>query len=180
MHHRLYLHLVWTTREREPLIDAGTARFLCRFLRAMARKERAYVLEIGMVQTHVHLLVRVHPTTSIPRLVKRLKGASSEVAAREGHGGSLGRLLWSKGYSVHSVDIRGLEGVRTYLRGQTSHHPDEAIPDWEGDTAEYDRWGKADPPEPFGATRLKPLLGNASLRDAPQSPPLCPAAFHAP
>src|SRR3954462_863360 len=58
--HRLYLHLVWTTRAREPLIDCALARFLCRFLRAMARKQRAYGLEIGMVQTHVHLLVRIH------------------------------------------------------------------------------------------------------------------------
>jgi hypothetical protein len=41
--HRLYVHLVWTTRGRERLIDQELARFLCRFLRAMARKERAYI-----------------------------------------------------------------------------------------------------------------------------------------
>jgi hypothetical protein len=44
--HRLYVHLVWTTRGRERLINLELARFLCRFLRAMARKERSYVLEI--------------------------------------------------------------------------------------------------------------------------------------
>ena len=66
MRHRLYVHLVWTTRERARLIDRDLARFLCGFLRAMARKERAYVLEIGMVQTHVHLLVRVHPPCQSP------------------------------------------------------------------------------------------------------------------
>jgi putative transposase len=80
MRHRLYVHLVWTTRARSRLIDAPLARFLCRFLRAMARKERAYILEIGMVQTHVHLLARVHPTVPVSSLVKRLKGASSAVA----------------------------------------------------------------------------------------------------
>ncbi len=31
--HRLYVHLVWTTRGRERLIDPDLARFLCRFLR---------------------------------------------------------------------------------------------------------------------------------------------------
>ena len=77
MRHRLYIHLVWTTRARERLIDRDLARFLCRFLRAMARKERAYTLELGMVQTHVHLLGRVHPTAAVSQLVKRLKGASS-------------------------------------------------------------------------------------------------------
>jgi putative transposase len=81
--HRLYVHLVWTTREREPIIDNELAPFLCRFLRAIARKERAYIPEIGMVRTHLHLLARVHPTVPISTLVKRLKGASSAVAAKE-------------------------------------------------------------------------------------------------
>ena len=109
MRHRLYVHLVWTTRGRERLIDPELARFLCRFLRAIARKERAYVLEIGMVQTHVHLLARLHPTVPVSSLVKRLKGASSAVATKEGIGGQ-GRLSWAKGYSVESVGGQGARG----------------------------------------------------------------------
>ena len=141
MRHRLYVHLVWTTLGRERLIDPELARFLCRFLRAMARKERAYVLEIGMVQTHVHLLARLHPTVPVSILVKRLKGASSAVAAQKGLG-SQGRLSWAKGYSVESVSGRALEPVRGYLRAQPTHHPGEAIIGWEGDTSpEYDRSG---------------------------------------
>ena len=71
------MHVVWATRNRAPLLDAGLARFLDRFLRVIAREERALVLEIGMVRTHVHVLLRTHPMTMIPRLLQRLKGASS-------------------------------------------------------------------------------------------------------
>jgi len=137
MRHRLYVHLVWTTRARAPIIDAALARFLCRFLRAMARKERAYILEIGMVGTHVHVLARVHPTNSVSSLVKRLKGASSTVAAQEGLGGQ-NRLYWAKGYSVQSVSLRALDVVRAYLRRQPTHHPGDAIAGWAGDVPEYD------------------------------------------
>ena len=140
MRHRLYVHLVWTTRGRERLIDLDLARFLCRFLRAIARKERAYVLEIGMVQTHIHVLARVHPTVPISTLAKRLKGASSAVATKEGIGGQ-GRLSWAKGYSVEGVSTRALDAVRWYLRRQPTHHLDEAIKGWEGDTPEYDQAG---------------------------------------
>ena len=140
MRHRLYVHLVWTTQGREPLIDLELARFLCRFLRAMARKERAYVLEIGMVRTHVHVLARIHPTVPISTLVERLKGASSAVAANEGVGGR-GRLYWAKGYSVDSVSGGSLAAVRAYLRRQPTKHSNEAIEDWEGDTPEYDEAG---------------------------------------
>lgn len=138
--HRLYIHLVWTTRGRERLIGLELARFLCRFLRAMARKERAYVLEIGLVQTHIHVLARVHPTVPISTLVKRLKGASSAVAAKEGVS-SDGHLYWAKGYSVDSVSGRSLASIRAYLRRQPTKHSGEAIPGWEGDTPEYDGLG---------------------------------------
>lgn len=106
----------------------------------MARKERAYILELGIVQTHVHLLGRVHPTIPISQLVKRLKGASSAVAALEGLG-SQGRLYWAKGYSVQSVSPGALEAVRAYLRRQPERHPLEMIAGWEGDAPEYDRAG---------------------------------------
>jgi REP element-mobilizing transposase RayT len=141
VYHRLYLHPVWTTRARAPLIDLAIARFLARFLRAMARRERAYVLEIGMVQTHVHLLIRLHPTAAVSPLVKRLKGASSAVAAQEGLG-ARGRLYWAKGYAVHSVSPQALEAVRQYLRERPRHHPSEAISGWAGDPrGEYDATG---------------------------------------
>jgi REP-associated tyrosine transposase len=139
MLHRIYLHVVWTTRDRAALIDAPLARFLVKTLRVLARRERSYILEVGMVQTHVHLLVRIRPTTLVASLVKRLKGASSALATQERYAVAGARLYWAKGYSVHSVSERALETVRHYLRGQPRHHPTEAIPGWEGDTgAEYD------------------------------------------
>ena len=83
--HRLYCHIVWTTRDRAPLIDAGLARFLGKFLRGVARQERARLLEIGMVRTHVHILARLHPTTDVSRLLQRLKGGSAAIAGKEQH-----------------------------------------------------------------------------------------------
>src|SRR5205809_7855841 len=114
MWHRLYYHIVWATRERAHLIDAGLAQFLCRFLRGVARQERAHILEIGMVSTHVHLLVRAHPTTDLSRLLQRLKGGSSAVAHKEHRA----PLRWAKGYAIDTVSRRALPVVREYLRGQ--------------------------------------------------------------
>ncbi len=139
MYHRIYVHIVWTTRNREPLIDAGLAGFLCRFLRAIARKERGYILEIGMVQTHVHLLLRIHPTANVSRMVQRLKALSSTVANRERPGDAGVPLYWAKGYAVKTVRPEGMEAIRAYLRRQPTHHPTEAISGWPGDIeAEFD------------------------------------------
>ncbi len=142
MLHRLYYHVVWTTREREPLIGAGLARFLCRFLRGVARQERTTILEIGMVRTHVHLLVRTHPTTDLSRLLQRLKGGSAMIAGRERHSSEGKSLRGAKGYSIHTVGARSLVAAREYLRGQPAHHPEQAIPQWPGDDPEYEASGQ--------------------------------------
>jgi len=103
----------------------------------MARKERCYVLEIGCVRDHVHVLVRLHPTVSVARLVRRLKGASSAVADQERHGVTE-RLYWATGYAIQSVSLSHLDGVRRHLRSQPDRHPQMAIPGWQDRLAEYD------------------------------------------
>jgi putative transposase len=105
----------------------------------VARREHAYILEIGMVQTHVHILARIHPTLNVSRLAQRLKALSSTVANTEHQSDSGDPLYWAKGYSATSVSPGSLENIRAYLRKQPSHHPNEAIHGWPGDlNAEYD------------------------------------------
>ena len=99
------------------------------------------MLEIGLVATHVHLLVRMAPTTDIVRLVQRLKGGSSAIANREQPSMTGQRLRWTKGYSIQTVSPRALESVRGYLRQQPEHHPSDAIPGWKGDEPEYELAG---------------------------------------
>jgi len=133
MHHRLYYHPVWTTRDRAPLIDAGLAGFLCRFLRAMAARESAQILELGIVSTHVHLLFRAEPVTELSKLIQLLKGASSHLGRKEGHSNSGKQLRWAQGYSLETVGERQLPVVREYIRSQPVRHREEAIHDWSGD-----------------------------------------------
>src|SRR5690349_7735121 len=129
MRDRIYMHIVWTTRERAGTISASAATFLARFLPAVARQERTAILAMGIVQTHVHLLAKLHPTTDITRLMQRLKGGSSVLANREGH--VTGKpLRWAKGYNIESVSPRALAVARRYVIGQATKHPEEAIPGW--------------------------------------------------
>ena len=134
MRDRLYVHIVWTTRNREPTIEAPAAAFLARYLRAVARQERAGFHALGIVRTHVHVLLQLHPTTNISRLMQRLKGGSSVLANREGHVGAR-PLRWAKGYDIESVSPRAHAAVRSYVLDQARRHPDEAIPGWDGEMA---------------------------------------------
>ena len=130
MLHQLYYHVVWTTRDRRPIINRRIAVFLDRLLRSIARQERALILEIGIVTTHVHLLVRAHPMTAIPRLLQRLKGASAALAGKELELPPEGQLRWAPGYTIQSVSRTSLVNVRNYVRRQPERHPQERISGW--------------------------------------------------
>ncbi len=135
MRHRISIHCVWTTRNRRRLIDATMADMLCPLIRNVAEQEKAAVLGIGMVQTHVHLLVRLHPTTAVSRLLQRIKGGSALLVTRQLELPESRALKWSKGYSMESVGARAIDNVMAYLRDQPDHHPQEAIHGWPGDIA---------------------------------------------
>lgn len=136
----MYLHVVWRTRENARLITLDRAEFLIHFLRGAARHHGAYVLELGMVSTHVHALVRVSPTVVVWRLMQGLKGGSAARANRELPPGP-GPLRWASSYSATSVGPKSLDVVRQYLRAQPLRHPADRIVGWAGDRPEFDREG---------------------------------------
>ena len=129
MHHHVLVHVVWTTRDREPSLDRERAVYLWERLPIIARQERARILELGLVATHLHLLVRLHPMTQLPRMLQRMKGGTA-YGINGGASTDPSRLRWAKGYSVISVSPRAISRVAVYVRDQHLHHPDQAIPGW--------------------------------------------------
>jgi putative transposase len=129
MRHRLFMHVVWTTRNRQALVDLQAAEFLVEYLPVIARQERARLIEVGVVSTHLHLLLRVHPSTELPRLLQRMKGGSA-MALNRLRGSSNAAVRWAKGYNIESVSVRALGDVVCYIRDQHHHHPGDAIAGW--------------------------------------------------
>jgi putative transposase len=129
MRHRLYFHIVWTTRGRAPLINLRTAEFLMGYLRSVASAERARVLEVGIVTTHLHAIATLHPSAQVPRLLQKWKGGSA-YAVNKMRLAHPAELRWADGYTIETFGHRSLEDVRRYVRSQPEHHPADAIPGW--------------------------------------------------
>jgi REP element-mobilizing transposase RayT len=107
------------------MIDAPTRSFLEEFFKKTAAKQEVEIVQMAMLKTHVHMVIRTPPRIDLPRLVQFFKGGSSFAASRL-PGNVLG-LRWAPEYSSTTVGPKQLEIVRNYLRGQPKHHPDEAI-----------------------------------------------------
>lgn len=108
------------------MIDGPTRDFLNDFLRRTAIRERAEVVAIAVLQTHVHVLVRSGPRVDLSRLVQLMKGGSSHAASRLA-GNRLG-LRWAREYSATTVSPRSLPRAMQYLDAQERHHPGEGVP----------------------------------------------------
>jgi len=109
------------------MIDPPTRAFLDEFFRRTAIKERVNVIELAVLATHVHLIVRTSSRVDLSRLVQMLKGGSSYAASRV-PGNKLG-LRWTREYSATTVSPRSLPEAVQYLREQNYRHPLERVAD---------------------------------------------------
>jgi putative transposase len=123
----LFVHLTWTTYRRFPMIREREAAFLSRFLPAEAQRHKAQVIALGMVQDHVHMVLRLPVVCDIPRLVQGLKGASARLANRDAPPSATG-LRWAEGYNLRSISPGNVRAAVAYVRAQARRHPERAIP----------------------------------------------------
>lgn len=123
--HQLFFHLTWSTFDRRPMIDPPTRAFLDEFLRRSANKERVEVIELAILATHVHIVIRTIPRIDLSRLVQLMKGGSSYAGSRV-PGNKLG-LRWTREYSATTVSPRLLPEAVRYLQKQNARHPMDRI-----------------------------------------------------
>lgn len=125
--HLKYSHLVFSTKNREPLITVDLESRLYEYLGGIVRDQGARLLEIGGMPDHLHLILRDSKSVTDIQFVKELKGGSSRWANESGE--LPGKFAWQAGYGWFSVGPPGLEAARTYVRSQKEHHERESFQD---------------------------------------------------
>ena len=119
-HVAVYVHLVWGTWDRLPLLNRDLENDVHRVLAAECLALRCDVVTVGGIADHVHLLVRLSPTVSIADLVKQLKGSSTHLVTHKFVPG--GFFKWQAGYGAVTVSPRHLDQASNYISRQREHH----------------------------------------------------------
>ena len=117
---RVWVHLVWATLERRPLIGKAAAVKVSAHLTRYAGEKSIY-MKINFVNPdHVHALVDLPTNLSIEELMHAFKGESSHWINQN----SLipGKFAWGRGYGVFSVSHSGVGEVAKYIAEQEQHH----------------------------------------------------------
>ena len=117
----VYLHFVWTTEGRQPLLTERLERAVYRCMEAQAAKLVCVVLALGGMTDHVHLVLRLPTRLSIARLTKQVKGVSSALANDlDQH---TKHFRWQEGYGVFSLSRPHLKKVIHMFRSRSSAMP---------------------------------------------------------
>lgn len=74
----LLFHIVFSTRDREPMISSQLRPHLFDYIGGIVRNEGGVLLEIGAVEDHIHLLVKLKAEQSVAEMVRLMKANSSK------------------------------------------------------------------------------------------------------
>ncbi|HUI30185.1 MAG TPA: IS200/IS605 family transposase [Candidatus Acidoferrales bacterium] len=120
---KIYLHFVWTTKNRLAVIDKSIKKDIIKVLCSKAKDLGIQIIEANGVADHFHALVESTPTISPSDIAKNFKGSSAHfvnhVTLKED---KLRSLYWQDGYGVVSVSPSAVKSIGEYIRSQEVHH----------------------------------------------------------
>lgn len=118
--HQLYYHFAWATHAREPHIHPSYRPELLRIINDEIKKRGGWPIRHNAMFDHVHLLVRLRPTSAPSEFIGLLKGATTHRVNEEIR--PKFKLRWQEGYGVLSLRKDELEAVSRYIDNQEHHH----------------------------------------------------------
>jgi putative transposase len=117
---RLFYHIVWATRDREPLINPAVEMTVYGYIIGKANALGGIPHAIGGIADHLHVVVSIPPAVAISTFVKGLKGSSAHyLNQRYQNNQTFG---WQRGYGVFSLGQLQLEMAVEYVLRQKEHH----------------------------------------------------------
>ena len=115
---RILIHLVFSTKNREPLIGPAHRDRVFAYLGGALNGIGCPPVIVGGTPDHVHLLFVLPRTLPVSDAVEQLKKESSKWAKGVVHPG----FYWQNGYGAFSVSPSVVPDVEAYIADQERHH----------------------------------------------------------
>jgi putative transposase len=112
------VHLIFSTKQRKPLIAPDIRSDLFAYLGGIAQELRGTALIVNGTCDHVHMLIRIRPAQSIAEIARIIKTNSSGWIRKKGRK----EFGWQSGYGVFSVSESNVPAVTKYIATQEEHH----------------------------------------------------------
>lgn len=117
---QLFYHVVWSTKNREPLLTPDAEPVIYGYLRNKALGLEAIVYALNGYLDHVHLVASIPPKISVSKFVGQIKAVAS-VKYNQSRPGAA-PFYWQEEFGAFSFDRKRLPYVVEYVENQKIHH----------------------------------------------------------
>lgn len=117
---KIWIHLVWATKNREPVLTNKIRQQVFAHIRDNAKAKNIHIDFLNGHFDHVHCLVSLNQEQTIAKIMQLLKGESSFWINKNNlfkH-----KFEWQNDYFALSVSESGVNSVREYIKNQEEHH----------------------------------------------------------
>lgn len=117
---QIYIHLVFSTKERNPAIHSDIEEVLYNQIFFIGKKHGIKVLAVGGIEDHLHILLTIPPNMSVSKASQLIKGSSSKwlndnFFQKE-------KFRWQRGYGAFSINKSLINTTTRYIENQREHH----------------------------------------------------------
>ena len=116
----LLVHLVFSTKDRVPLITPDVEPELFAYIGGILKNNESRLLAAGGTSDHVHLVVSQSKNLALSQLLKDVKKSSSSWIKTKGT--SFRNFHWQDGYGAFSMGASEVPALKRYIATQKEHH----------------------------------------------------------
>jgi putative transposase len=124
---RVITHITFSTKYREPLIDAVIENELHNYLGGVCNALECQSIKVGGYTDHVHILCNLSRKIALMDLLEEIKKESSKWIKTKGN--AYESFYWQRGYGAFSVNPSELDVVIRYIENQHAHHNKKTFQD---------------------------------------------------
>lgn len=115
-----YLHIVFSTKHRNPVIHPPVEAELHSYLGKICNNLECQAIKVGGYTDHIHILCMLSKKIALMKLLEELKSHSSKWIKTKGE--EYKTFYWQDGYGAFSVNPSNVENVIKYIANQHQHH----------------------------------------------------------
>ncbi len=117
---KVYVHLVFSTKYRQPLITDFIKEELFNYLGGICKNMVCNPIQVGGYKDHVHILCLLSKKIALMDLLEKVKSNSSKWIKTKGK--EFENFYWQNGYGAFSVNPKLIDIVQKYIINQEEHH----------------------------------------------------------
>jgi putative transposase len=122
---RIWIHCVWGTKNRAPLLSKDKISIIINHIREQAKKKGIYIDFIDGWKDHIHCIISLNHDQNISKIMNLIKGESSFWINKNKI--TKTKFEWADEYFAVSVSESQINKVRNYIKNQEEHHKSKTL-----------------------------------------------------